>query len=303
MTDIRLPFSQRFSVIDTPPISDDIPKSARIALAHLFVHLHDDRCIRNDYSAFEKKVYRAGRFTGDEFDRTYHDFFKIIMEPILQMEWFRLYGFIERVYDRLLMAVQEPEIYNDPDSDWVEITSLKDVRGEFSNEIEVWLSEENLAYTFVGGQFQRRGRAVTQKNVERVGSVLGAQKLLDVRRHYNKARGFFDLLPEPDTKNCIKEALCALEACVEVMSGLPASNNFTKTIKQLQGNEVKEIPPAIAESMIKLFAYRGSGQGVAHAALSGSKVTELEAEVVLNLTASYITYIVDLLHAEEEIPF
>jgi len=219
------------------------------------------------------------------------------------MEWYRLYGFIERVYDRLLSAVETPKDQEYPDEDWIEVISLREIRQEFSDEIELWLSEENLAYSFVDGQFQRRGRAITQKSAERVGSVLGAQNLVEVRRHYNKARHFFDLLPEPDTTNCIKEALCSLEACIEVMSGLSASDNFTKAIKQLQGNDAKQIPPAIAESMIKLFAYRGSGQGVAHAALTGSKVSEFEAEVVLNLTASFITYIVDLLHQEEEIPF
>jgi hypothetical protein len=95
-----------------------------------------------------------------------------------------------------------------------------------------------------------------------------------------------------------------LEACLEILTQKPASKDFTKVVKQLQGNAIDEIPPPVAEGMIKLHGYRGSGQGVAHAALAGTKVSELEAELVLNLVASYITYLVDLFsHPEDEVPF
>ena len=56
--------------------------------------------------------------------------------------------------------------------------------------------------------------------------------------------------------------------------------------------------------MIKLHGYRGSGRGVAHAALEGNRVSEIDAELVLSLTAAYITYLVDLFpDSEDEIPF
>ena len=75
------------------------------------------------------------------------------------------------------------------------------------------------------------------------------QKLED---YYSKARKFFDQRPSPDMENCIKESLCALEACVEALTGKPASNDFTKVINQLKGNDPKQIPAPIAEAMIKL---------------------------------------------------
>ena len=84
----------------------------------------------------------------------------------------------------------------------------------------------------------------------------------------------------------------------------PASKNFTRAVKQLEGNGPEQIPPPIAEGMIRLHAYRGSGQGVAHAALGGSRVSEVEAELVLNLVASYVTYLVDFFpQPEDETPF
>ena len=96
----------------------------------------------------------------------------------------------------------------------------------------------------------------------------------------------------------------ALEASVEVLTGKSVSKSFDRAIRQLQGNEPGRIPPPIAEGMIKLRAYRGGAQGVAHAALEGSLVSEIEAELVLSLVAAYITYLVDLFpQEEEEIPF
>ena len=167
------------------------------------------------------------------------------------------------------------------------------------------LAEENIGYHFVDGQLQRRGRPQTQKSVQRLGAVLANSRLARVRAHFNKARKFFDERPEPDAENCVKEAVCALEASAEIFTGKPASRDFDRVIRQLQGNKLGEIPPPIAEGMIKLRAYRGGAQGVAHAALQGSTVSEIEAELVLSLVAAYITYLYDLFLQEEEegIPF
>lgn len=42
---------------------------------------------------------------------------------------------------------------------------------------------------------------------------------------------------------------------------------------------------------------------MAHAALEGNRVEEHDAELVLSVTAAYITYLVALLLEEDEIPF
>ncbi len=81
------------------------------------------------------------------------------------------------------------------------------------------------------------------------------------------------------------------------------SKDFTQVVKQLRGNDPGQIPAPLVEGMIKLYAYRGSGKSVTHAALQGNRVSEVEAELVLNLVASYVTYLVDLFPQLEDIPF
>jgi hypothetical protein len=136
-----------------------------------------------------------------------------------------------------------------------------------------------------------------------MGAVLADTRLEQVKNHYIKARKFFDLRPTPDPENCIKEALCSLEASIEILTTKNASKEFEKVIKQLEGNNSNQIPYPIGDGLIKLHSYRGSGQGVAHAALLGNKVTILEAELVLNIVASYITYLADLFPFDDELTF
>jgi hypothetical protein len=303
----KTPFNQRFRLTKSKPISNDFPKTAQIALAYLIESLAS-----REYQNFRFKqkvtteLLRSGRqHNADE--NQFESFLDFILFLLGDMKWEQIYIFCERVYDTLL-APSGTHIYygnpDDPEIEWREDESLAEIQEYFTNEVNTILLEENLTYHLVNGQFQRRGRAQTQKSLQRVGTVLSNPALANVLTHYNKAREFFDEFPEPDAKNCIKEALCALEACLEILSKKPASKDFTKVVKQLEGNDDGQIPQPIAQGMIKLHAYRGSGQGVAHAALQGSKVSEVEAELVLSLVASYITYLVDLLLLpEEDIPF
>lgn len=212
-----------------------------------------------------------------------------------KLEWWQIYTFCERVYSHCI-----------GDDDDISSEGMERASGDkryFAGEVNNLLSEENLAYEFADGQFLRRGRAHTQVSLLRAGSVLGQSRLAEVRTHYNKARSFFQV-PEPDVENCVKEALCALEACLNILRPKVDWKDFVRGVERIQGNTDGKIPPPLAQAIVKLYGYRGSGQGVAHAALGGNRVTALEAEAVLSLVASFITYLVDLYPEEkEEIPF
>ena len=306
----KIPFSQRLGIQQSKSIDNDFPSSGRIALVYLLQDLVNRNYVRYNidspwqgnwkkWSIIIPELQRTGRQLAN--DDSFQDPLDLVGWLLEQMRWDQVYTFCERVYDRILIS----QGYLDEDIDrWIEGDSIEDIKQFYTEELNSILAEENLAYQFEGGLFERRGRAQTQKSFQRVGAVLSHPALLDVRNHYNKARRFFNERPKPDVENCIKEALCALEACLEILTKKPASKDFTKVVKQIQGNRLDQIPSPVAEGMIKLHAYRGSGQGVAHAALAGTKVSELEAELILSLVASYITYLTDLLlQPEDEIPF
>jgi hypothetical protein len=297
----EIPFIQRFGLAQSKPIDDDFPKSARIALAYLLWDLVEREYVES-WRGVHKELGRVGRLSGLGWDSSESDF-DMDVRLLQDMTWIQIYTFCERVHDQLLIpAGYLPD--DAPDDAWVETANISEVRKYFAGELNSILAEENLDYHFVNGRFQRRGRPQTQENIQRIGKVLVDSRLSSVRVYFNRARKFFDERPDPDAENCVKESICALEAAVEVLTGKPVSGDFAKTVKQLQGNQSGQIPPPIAEGMIKLHAYRGAGKGVAHAALQGSSVSEIEAELVMSLVATYITYLYDLFpQVEDALPF
>lgn len=274
-------------------IYDDFPANARIALDYM-LHGMNEKGYLTGLDELELELKRIGRFTTNDFERVKGAARNLRPFDLLyELEWYQVFLFCERIYVRFLKEVEHVD-------GWV---WLDDVRRYFSEEINLILDEENLAYHFENGVFVRRGRAQTQKAIERVGTVLGDPRLDEVRKLFNKARGEFDRRPEPDSENCVKDAICALEVSIEVLTGRHAGRDFAVAVRQSAGNGSRQIPSPIGESMVKLHGYRGSGANVSHGTLDGNKVTVLEAELVLSMVATFITYLVDLMPVEDEVPF
>lgn len=293
----KLPFNKRFGLDTGKIIDQDFPVTARNSLLHLLDELKSENAFKSS-EAISREILRVAGLPKPKRNDYYYDsyFYESLEEPLHKMEWWRIFDFIERIYEKFLTS---SSYYDDESNQYEEIRSQKEVKEYFSAEINQILSANGLVYQFIGGQFQRGGRAQTQKSIQRVGSVLADPKLLPVRRHYSKALQFFNQVPSPDVENCSKEAICALESCLEVMLNQPLKEGFPRKIKQ-----IKEIPPSISESMIKIYAYRGDAAGVAHGTTTGSKISLLEAELLLSLIASYITYLVDVLaKPEDDVPF
>lgn len=291
---MNIPFEYRHGIIESKPQNKDFPQTARIAL----IYLLEDMCNKNliissdncsSWGYILNELARAGRIVYDSDTwRSIRDELEWLLN---QVQWFKIFTFCERVHDRLITSSNS-------------LQSLEEAKIYFTDELNQILFEENLDYKFENGIFERRGRLQTQKSINRMGSVLSDSNLVEVRKHYTKALRFFTQTPEPDYNNSIKEALCALELTIEICTGKNASNNFNQALLELQGNGNEKIPSPIIQSMIKMYAYRGSGKGVSHSAPNGNKVSDLEAELVLNLVASYITYIVDSFPiTKDDVPF
>jgi hypothetical protein len=297
MTNV-IPFNQRFGTgLPDRPLDREVPESARIGLIGILGKLESDGYI-SSWGTLATEALHTGRRLRKDFEKIGDE--TLCTDLVMQMGWDRFYIFCERVY----RVLQPRQYYDNFEQEFVGMGSLEESQVYFSAELNELLAEENLAYEFVEGIFQRRGRPQTQKSLRRASAVLADPKFSQARNHYNKAVKFFSERPNPDVENCIKEAACALEAFVEILFGKRAAKNFDEAIRSRQGNSEEKIPPTIGESIIKLRAFRGSAKGVAHAAIEGGPVSEVEAELALSLVASYITYLRDKFPPkEEEIPF
>lgn len=296
----KVPFSQRYSQHGATAVDNEVPMTARIAIVHFFDELFDLEYLVGPKQVF-REALRSARLPPTEPDPN-SSWAQDIEGPLNNMEWYRVYEFLETTYEKLLAGVVGPSAFPDDSGEGEKTVSLKEVQTYFAHEVNQILAQENLAYEFVNGQFQKRGRPATQQNLARVGSVLTDPGLYQVREHFSKARKYFSNRENPDYPNSVKESVSALEACFQIMTGKPA-NDFSKAVNSIQGNEPDKMPPPLVSAMSKVHAYRGNAQGAGHASITGSKLTELEAELVLSLSAAFITYLYDLLSEPEDIPF
>jgi hypothetical protein len=275
------------------PYIEDFPKTAITALIYLFQGLKKKSYLVADDEII-RELNRIGRFTTVNLDRLESkDFTNAIGGRLYQLDWGNILYFCERAYDRLLTEVYGYDYYD----------TFEIVKKYFSDEINAILEEEKINFVFTDGKFTRRGRLQTRKAMEKVGHALVDDRLSKVRNFYGKAQKAFNIRPKPDFENCVKDAICALEACIEILTGYNASQNFTKAINQIKGNGNRQIPAPIAESLIKFYSYRGSAEGVGHAAIDGNRVNITDAEFVLSLVATYITYLIDIFPFIEDVPF
>lgn len=296
----ELSFSQRFGFINKPLITNEFSESAKNALFSLLVDLVSRKYISfiqyNCWYSIYIEITRTNRTDYIEMDQTLYQI--ECKELISKMLWYRVFIFCERIYKKLLTPVYEI----DRDGNKDVITTIEEVKKYFSDEINTIISEENIAYKFENGIFVKLGRAQTQKNIIRVGNVLNDINMQRVKTHYLKALTFFNKFPEPENENCVKEAICALESAAEILMKRNVTKDFCKEIQRFEGNEEGKIPSPIIQSIIKVYGYRNNGIGVAHGNTKGLKVTLTEAELILNLVASYITYLYDTLMKCEEAP-
>ncbi len=294
----KVPFNQRLGLDLKLPLDKEVPESARIGFVHLLNDLVSDHYVLY-WDKITQEVLRTSRKLRGDFD-DYLNNDALCATIVAQMSWDKFYILCERVYG----LIQPKHEWLEGDEYFVKVGTLADAQSHYAEEVNQLLFEENLAYEFIDGYFQRRGRPQTQKTLMRAGAVLSDPQYLPARKHFNKALDFFNERPDPDIQNCIKEAVCCLEAVAEILFGEKAAKDFDAAIVSKQGNAEGQIPPTIASGIIKLRAFRGNAQGVAHAALEGGFVGIVEAELVLSLVASYVTYLNDRFpRKEEEIPF
>ena len=295
-----IPFEQRFGLSSPVIITNDFPKSARIGLNYIIDDLLEKNFLHKEYDYNFRYQY-----INHEIGRLCRDINIVsdaLIHPLLyQMEWVKVYELIERLYFKL-ESVNKYDINGNFE---YEITSIGEVQDYFIKEIKNLIIEEKLGYDFNQGIFMRKGYIQTTKSVNKVMSVLTDPKLTKTRTHYMKAIEYFYNMKNLDYENTIKESVCALEASLIALYSPKIAKNFDAAIRNLEGDDIKQAPAPIIESIIKIYGYRNSGSGVAHATDKGLKVSAKEAELVIALTASYITYFYSLFNnnEEEEIPF
>ncbi|WP_161939182.1 AbiJ-NTD4 domain-containing protein [Leptospira interrogans] len=295
----RNSFINRFSINQKALIYDQFPLPARNGLVHIITELLQRKDKENSKTEWEKisqclhKANKQILYLPDS--NSYRQQFNALL---INCEWYVVYEFCEIYFSN---NIEEYCVYYGG-AETIKYTKEENQR-YFTDEINALLASEYVGFEFKDGQFARRGYSKTQTTINKSNQVLAAPKLKIARKHYNKALKYFQSKEIQDAENSIKEAICALEATLNSLFSPNVASNFSKEVLKLVGGDENQAPRPLIDAMIKIYGYRNSASGVAHAPAEGLKVTFKEAELVLNLIGDYITYFYDLLYTDDEIPF
>lgn len=283
-------------------IDNSFPDSAKTALLHLLYDLQERRYVAG-WPAITRELQRIGRQPPVSYSSTSvgaEKQAKADAETALaSLKWEKAYDFCERLYSHLPQDAGH-WINNDD----FEITTPKsDAQKYIASELERIFLEEGLAFEFSEGLVRRRGRKHTVDQTTRAQVVLGDSRLVSARKHYEKALQFFRNPSRPDYENCVKEAVCSLEAAGKALFPAAKAATLGDLSKWLLTTKDYAVPKALVKTIEGIYAYRSGGDGVGHGGAAGGAATAEVAEYVLSVSASQIIYLVDVEKASDDIPF
>lgn len=289
----KILFPSRFGIENKPLIDSDFPKSARVAL--WFVLRRTVELNRTEgWVRIAEEILRLHRMKKSYEETEAAD---LSYSIIHELEWTKVYIFCERVYEKLLTAEVEYDFNANPEV----VYELEEVRKDFEKDINQLLGEETIVYRMKNGEFYRPGRFHSQKITSKAYRVLQDPILNDARRHFAKARLFFEKAPEPDFPNAIKEAVSAMEAAAKHL--FPGKQkDFEKVIRSIKDAEGEAIPPTIINGLLSPYRFRGAGHAVAHGGATGGRVTAYVAEWTLTIVAASIIYLRDIAQSHDVEP-
>jgi hypothetical protein len=158
----------------------------------------------------------------------------------------------------------------------------------FEETINEIFTDNCIGYELKNGKVEKLGAPYIDKLITQVRQVLQKSEYHGPNEQFEKAIGFLNQRPNPDTANCVKDAIGAVEGLARIISG----NNKLVLNKILDSEPFRsEIHGALREMMQKLYAYRGDAEGAGHGQTSTCQISIEEAELTLGTSASCMIYL------------
>lgn len=300
---VRVPFSAR-STGPRALIDGEVPATARMGLLHIIQDLVERRFVAG-WPVIAREFQRIARVPPERYASHNVDAAKrastdaqALLEDI---PWAKVFDFCERLHGHLANEVG----YTDNHDNYQVETSRGDVQAFIASELQRLFQEEYLAVVFDAGAVYRRGRRHSANQISKSELVLADPRLEQARRHYDKALRFFRQPSDPDYENCVKEAVCSVEAAAKALFPQSRGATLGDITKSLVGSQKGKLPKAVAQTFVGIYALRSGGEGVGHGGANGGVVTPEIAEFTLAVCASQVILLVDLANAEDadDIPF
>src|SRR5438128_2663925 len=180
-----------------------------------------------------------------------------------QANWWQVYDFVEFVMNNI----------------------PAELHGLLRTLVNRFLEEENASYRIVDTEI------VEITDDQEIGTIESAldHGLFSVRQHLSRSLDLLSDRKKPDYRNSIKEAISAVEAACQTISG-KAQATLPDCLKALKRR--KTLHPAFQRAMIKQYSYARDERGIRHALSEAAEApTFADAKFMLVSCSAFINYL------------
>lgn len=163
----------------------------------------------------------------------------------------------------------------------------------YGQQLEELLSRENLAYTFVGGEFEAYDPAVAELNMDGLASetvgLLKGGALKPAGEQFERALKALHARPA-DRPGAVRESVNALEAAAKILAQTPSAA-FGGALDVLFHDRNAPHEKALRSGLKSLYGYASTLPGARHGQHEEVRVSHAEAALIVNLMGSALAYL------------
>ena len=191
--------------------------------------------------------------------------FNILRNYFFNAEWYQVYDLVE----------------------FISIRGPKNYRSGFMSQCNVYLEKENSGYRFVDGKIIEISSSEEISEIEK--AIEKSTPYYGVKQHLETSITLLSDKENPDYRNSIKESISAVETlCKKVTGHEKATLDDTLKILGEQG----VVHPALKKAFSSLYGYASDADGIRHALMKKSNVTNSDARFMLISCSAFINYVI-----------
>lgn len=148
---------------------------------------------------------------------------------------------------------------------------------------------ERAAFRFAGTTLVKITNELELESIEK---SMSEDLPSSVRQHIKRAAQLYSQLPSPDYRNSIKESISAVESAVAFVTESPKVGGISAPLRRAFDKFV--VHPALRDGFEKLYAYTSDADGIRHAILNESVLTQADARYMLISCSAFSNYLISL---------
>ena len=187
---------------------------------------------------------------------------------INKCDWFKVYDIIEALHASF--ARNDENIGGDE-------------AGAFTDEINGFFLDEGIGWQLANGKIVTRGSEAFETMVTEAAAGLNTSQRPTAAKHLHEALGDLSRRPEADLPGAAYHAMGSLECVARDLTGDPKAT-FGEILKRNPGL----LPKPLDEALSKVWGYASNE---ARHVLEGREISRDEAELLVGLSATVITYL------------